>query len=144
MTWSLGFRWLTVKLITDSSLTSASSVPLSSLLCALRVAICFHLVVSCEHYTCSSIWRPLCLECKEHTSQALNELNGSWSFERVLDFFLLFLVMELQPGVSGFRLSNQPILLVCPLQASLEVLLLDMLIDLNETYFISLLGFQDY
>lgn len=30
--------------------------------------------------------------------------------------------LELQPGVSGFRLSNQPILLVCPLQASLEVL----------------------
>ncbi|KAM8904993.1 kynureninase isoform 1-T1 [Spinachia spinachia] len=29
--------------------------------------------------------------------------------------------MELQRGVSGFRLSNQPILLVCPLQASLEV-----------------------
>lgn len=29
--------------------------------------------------------------------------------------------MELQPGVSGFRLSNQPFLLVCPLQASLEV-----------------------
>ncbi|KAA8579662.1 hypothetical protein FQN60_006755, partial [Etheostoma spectabile] len=28
---------------------------------------------------------------------------------------------KLQPGVSGFRLSNQPILLVCPLQASLEV-----------------------
>lgn len=30
--------------------------------------------------------------------------------------------MQLQRGVSGFRLSNQPILLVCPLQASLEVL----------------------
>ncbi|KAF3857278.1 hypothetical protein F7725_009137 [Dissostichus mawsoni] len=30
-------------------------------------------------------------------------------------------VLDLQPGVSGFRLSNQPILLVCPLQASLEV-----------------------
>lgn len=29
--------------------------------------------------------------------------------------------MSLQPGVSGFRLSNQPILLVCPLQASLEI-----------------------
>ncbi|XP_030264912.1 kynureninase-like [Sparus aurata] len=29
--------------------------------------------------------------------------------------------LELQPGVRGFRLSNQPILLVCPLQASLEV-----------------------
>ncbi|TNN24059.1 Kynureninase [Liparis tanakae] len=29
--------------------------------------------------------------------------------------------MELQPGVKGFRLSNQPVLLVCPLQASLEV-----------------------
>ncbi|XP_061571940.1 kynureninase [Cololabis saira] len=30
-------------------------------------------------------------------------------------------VLDLQPGVSGFRLSNQPILLVCPLQASLEI-----------------------
>ncbi|TSK62657.1 Kynureninase [Bagarius yarrelli] len=30
-------------------------------------------------------------------------------------------VMSLQPGISGFRLSNQPILLVCPLQASLEI-----------------------
>uniref|UniRef100_A0A8C8JM38 Kynureninase n=1 Tax=Oncorhynchus tshawytscha TaxID=74940 RepID=A0A8C8JM38_ONCTS len=29
--------------------------------------------------------------------------------------------MDLLPGISGFRLSNQPILLVCPLQASLEV-----------------------
>ncbi|XP_041834355.1 kynureninase [Melanotaenia boesemani] len=29
--------------------------------------------------------------------------------------------LDLQPGVNGFRLSNQPILLVCPLQASLEV-----------------------
>ncbi|XP_051568132.1 kynureninase-like isoform X2 [Myxocyprinus asiaticus] len=29
--------------------------------------------------------------------------------------------MELQSGVNGFRLSNQPILLVCPLQASLEI-----------------------
>uniref|UniRef100_A0A8C2IPN4 Kynureninase n=1 Tax=Cyprinus carpio TaxID=7962 RepID=A0A8C2IPN4_CYPCA len=29
--------------------------------------------------------------------------------------------MELQPGVKGFRLSNQPVLLVCPLQASLEI-----------------------
>lgn len=37
-------------------------------------------------------------------------------------YCFLFLVMELQAGVSGFRLSNQPILLVCPLQASLEVL----------------------
>uniref|UniRef100_A0A8K9XRU5 Kynureninase n=1 Tax=Oncorhynchus mykiss TaxID=8022 RepID=A0A8K9XRU5_ONCMY len=30
--------------------------------------------------------------------------------------------MDLLPGISGFRLSNQPILLVCPLQASLEVI----------------------
>ncbi|KAJ8003650.1 hypothetical protein DPEC_G00150530 [Dallia pectoralis] len=29
--------------------------------------------------------------------------------------------MELLPGVGGYRLSNQPVLLVCPLQASLEV-----------------------
>lgn len=34
---------------------------------------------------------------------------------------LMFPVMELQPGVRGFRLSNQPIFLVCSLQASLEV-----------------------
>ncbi|XP_047195003.1 kynureninase [Hippoglossus stenolepis] len=33
----------------------------------------------------------------------------------------VFSVLELQPGVSGFRLSNQSILLVCPLQASLQV-----------------------
>ena len=37
-------------------------------------------------------------------------------------FVSVLSVMELQPGVNGFRLSNQPILLVCPLQASLEVL----------------------
>ncbi|KAJ8393784.1 hypothetical protein AAFF_G00056990 [Aldrovandia affinis] len=29
--------------------------------------------------------------------------------------------MDLVPGVGGFRISNQPILLVCPLQASLEI-----------------------
>ncbi|TRZ01337.1 hypothetical protein DNTS_022009 [Danionella cerebrum] len=34
---------------------------------------------------------------------------------------LLDLQMDLQPGVNGFRLSNQPILLVCSLQASLEI-----------------------
>lgn len=36
--------------------------------------------------------------------------------------FILSSELQLQPGVSGLRLSNQPILLVCPLQASLEVL----------------------
>uniref|UniRef100_A0A8C8HDC8 Kynureninase n=1 Tax=Oncorhynchus tshawytscha TaxID=74940 RepID=A0A8C8HDC8_ONCTS len=35
--------------------------------------------------------------------------------------FCLTIEMDLLPGISGFRLSNQPILLVCPLQASLEV-----------------------
>lgn len=30
--------------------------------------------------------------------------------------------LELLSGVGGFRLCNQPVLLVCPLQASLEVL----------------------
>uniref|UniRef100_A0A6Q2XQD2 Kynureninase n=1 Tax=Esox lucius TaxID=8010 RepID=A0A6Q2XQD2_ESOLU len=29
--------------------------------------------------------------------------------------------MDLLPGIGGYRLSNQPVLLVCPLQASLEV-----------------------
>lgn len=38
------------------------------------------------------------------------------------DWFSVLAEMELQSGVNGFRLSNQPVLLVCPLQASLEVL----------------------
>uniref|UniRef100_A0AAX7TFI7 Kynureninase n=1 Tax=Astatotilapia calliptera TaxID=8154 RepID=A0AAX7TFI7_ASTCA len=47
-------------------------------------------------------------------------LMGWWGHD-LKSRFQMTNVMELQPGVSGFRLSNQPILLVCPLQASLEV-----------------------
>lgn len=39
-----------------------------------------------------------------------------------VNIFSFLLFSELLSGVSGFRLSNQPILLICPLQASLEVL----------------------
>uniref|UniRef100_A0AAX7VPH7 Kynureninase n=1 Tax=Astatotilapia calliptera TaxID=8154 RepID=A0AAX7VPH7_ASTCA len=80
---------------------------------------------------------------EKHKHTIKPTLMGWWGHD-LKSRFQMTNVMELQPGVSGFRLSNQPILLVCPLQASLEVLLLDMLINLNETYFISLLGFKDY
>lgn len=40
----------------------------------------------------------------------------------VSDWVCVLAELELQSGVNGFRLSNQPVLLVCPLQASLEVL----------------------
>lgn len=45
-----------------------------------------------------------------------------WLKTNFFVFFVFFyVVMDLQPGVKGFRLSNQPIMLVCLLQASLEV-----------------------
>lgn len=47
-------------------------------------------------------------------------LTGWWGHD-LKSRFQMNNVMQLQPGVNGFRLSNQPILLVCPLQASLEV-----------------------
>ncbi|XP_068575501.1 kynureninase [Cebidichthys violaceus] len=47
-------------------------------------------------------------------------LLGWWGHD-LKTRFLMDNVLELQLGVNGFRLSNQPILLVCPLQASLEV-----------------------
>ncbi|XP_016120457.1 kynureninase-like [Sinocyclocheilus grahami] len=47
-------------------------------------------------------------------------LMGWWG-HNLKTRFLMNNEMELQPGVNGFRLSNQPVLLVCPLQASLEV-----------------------
>uniref|UniRef100_A0A669C8Q9 Kynureninase n=1 Tax=Oreochromis niloticus TaxID=8128 RepID=A0A669C8Q9_ORENI len=46
---------------------------------------------------------------------------NSGAGETLLRHFSWWGFLLLQPGVSGFRLSNQPFLLVCPLQASLEV-----------------------
>ncbi|KAF7711169.1 kynureninase isoform X1 [Silurus meridionalis] len=57
---------------------------------------------------------------EKHAYTVKPALLGWWGHK--LDTrFQMTNVMSLQPGVSGFRLSNQPILLVCPLQASLEI-----------------------
>ncbi|XP_031153664.1 kynureninase isoform X2 [Sander lucioperca] len=57
---------------------------------------------------------------EKHRDTIQPALLGWWGHD-LKTRFQMNNVMELQPGVSGFRLSNQPILLVCPLQASLEV-----------------------
>ncbi|XP_039907465.1 kynureninase isoform X2 [Simochromis diagramma] len=57
---------------------------------------------------------------EKHKHTIKPTLMGWWGHD-LKSRFQMTNVMELQPGVSGFRLSNQPILLVCPLQASLEV-----------------------
>uniref|UniRef100_A0A8C7XY74 Kynureninase n=1 Tax=Oryzias sinensis TaxID=183150 RepID=A0A8C7XY74_9TELE len=57
---------------------------------------------------------------EKHQHSIQPALLGWWG-HNLQTRFQMTNVMELQPGVSGFRLSNQPILLVCPLQASLEV-----------------------
>ncbi|XP_033836902.1 kynureninase [Periophthalmus magnuspinnatus] len=57
---------------------------------------------------------------EKHKDAIRPALMGWWGHD-LKTRFNMNNVMELQPGVSGFRLSNQPILLVCPLQASLEV-----------------------
>uniref|UniRef100_A0A3Q0TBM2 Kynureninase n=1 Tax=Amphilophus citrinellus TaxID=61819 RepID=A0A3Q0TBM2_AMPCI len=57
---------------------------------------------------------------EKHKHTIKPTLMGWWGHD-LKTRFQMTNVMELQPGVSGFRLSNQPILLVCPLQASLEV-----------------------
>ncbi|RXN32503.1 kynureninase [Labeo rohita] len=55
----------------------------------------------------------------------------------------LNLQMDLQPGVNGFRLSNQPILLVCPLQASLEIFNQTSMKDLRKKS-VLLTGYLEY
>nr|XP_046238454.1 kynureninase [Scatophagus argus]XP_046238455.1 kynureninase [Scatophagus argus] len=57
---------------------------------------------------------------EKHKDTIKPALLGWWGHD-LKTRFQMTNVLELQPGVSGFRLSNQPILLVCPLQASLEV-----------------------
>ncbi|XP_029372480.1 kynureninase isoform X2 [Echeneis naucrates] len=57
---------------------------------------------------------------EKHRDDIRPALLGWWGHD-LKTRFQMTNVLELQPGVSGFRLSNQPILLVCPLQASLEV-----------------------
>ncbi|XP_074520544.1 kynureninase isoform X2 [Halichoeres trimaculatus] len=57
---------------------------------------------------------------EKHRVSVKPTLTGWWGHD-LKTRFQMSNVMDAQPGVSGFRLSNQPILLVCPLQASLEV-----------------------
>uniref|UniRef100_A0A8C2INW1 Kynureninase n=1 Tax=Cyprinus carpio TaxID=7962 RepID=A0A8C2INW1_CYPCA len=57
---------------------------------------------------------------EKHAHSVKPTLMGWWG-HNLKTRFLMNNEMELQPGVKGFRLSNQPVLLVCPLQASLEV-----------------------
>lgn len=57
---------------------------------------------------------------EKHTHTVKPALLGWWGHD-MKTRFQMDNVMDLLPGISGYRLSNQPILLVCPLQASLEV-----------------------
>ncbi|XP_072539609.1 kynureninase [Salminus brasiliensis] len=57
---------------------------------------------------------------EKHTNTVKPVLLGWWG-HNLKTRFQMTNEMDLQPGVSGYRLSNQPFLLVCPLQASLEI-----------------------
>ncbi|XP_061788314.1 kynureninase [Nerophis lumbriciformis] len=57
---------------------------------------------------------------QKHQHTIKPTLTGWWGHD-LRTRFQMHNELDLQPGVSGFRLSNCPILLVCPLQASLEV-----------------------
>ncbi|XP_077578932.1 kynureninase [Stigmatopora nigra] len=57
---------------------------------------------------------------EKHQYTVKPALTGWWGHDLKTRFHMNN-VLELQPGIKGFRLSNQPVLLVCPLQASLEV-----------------------
>uniref|UniRef100_A0A3Q3WP25 Kynureninase n=1 Tax=Mola mola TaxID=94237 RepID=A0A3Q3WP25_MOLML len=57
---------------------------------------------------------------EKHNGTIEPALKGWWGHD-LTSRFQMTNELELRPGVSGFRLSNQPILLVCPLQASLQV-----------------------
>ncbi|XP_077176273.1 kynureninase isoform X1 [Paroedura picta] len=57
---------------------------------------------------------------EKHSQTVEPVLKGWWGHE-IKTRFLMENKMDLSPGINGFRLSNPPILLVCALQASLEV-----------------------
>ncbi|KAG9349146.1 hypothetical protein JZ751_029468, partial [Albula glossodonta] len=57
---------------------------------------------------------------EKHAHTVKPALLGWWG-HNLKTRFVMNNEMDLLPGVGGYRLSNQPILLVCPLQASLEV-----------------------
>ncbi|XP_007894553.1 kynureninase isoform X2 [Callorhinchus milii] len=57
---------------------------------------------------------------EKHAHNIKPTLTGWWS-HKMETRFQMDNVLNLSPGVNGFRISNPPILLVCPLQATLEV-----------------------
>ncbi|XP_015278810.1 PREDICTED: kynureninase, partial [Gekko japonicus] len=57
---------------------------------------------------------------EKHSQTVEPVLKGWWGHE-FKTRFLMENKLQLTPGINGFRLSNPPILLVCALQASLEV-----------------------
>ncbi|XP_076159536.1 kynureninase [Alosa pseudoharengus] len=57
---------------------------------------------------------------ERHAHTIKPALTGWWG-HNLKTRFQMDNQMDLIPGIGGFRLSNQPVLLVCPLQASLEV-----------------------
>ncbi|XP_045553540.1 kynureninase isoform X1 [Salmo salar] len=57
---------------------------------------------------------------EKNTHTVKPALTGWWG-HNLKTRFRMDNEIDLLPGISGFRLSNQPILLVCPLQASLEL-----------------------
>lgn len=57
---------------------------------------------------------------EKHVDRVKPALLGWWG-HNLKTRFQMTNEMDLQPGVNGYRLSNQPVLLVCPLQASLEI-----------------------
>ncbi|XP_040888265.1 kynureninase [Toxotes jaculatrix] len=79
---------------------------------------------------------------EKHKDTIKPALLGWWGHD-LKTRFQMNNVLELQPGVSGFRLSNQPILLVCPLQASLEVFNMTSMQELR-TKSLLLTGYLEY
>ncbi|KAJ8247102.1 hypothetical protein GJAV_G00258760 [Gymnothorax javanicus] len=57
---------------------------------------------------------------EKHSRTVKATLLGWWGHD-LKTRFVMNNEMDLRPGIGGFRLSNQPVLLVCTLQASLEI-----------------------
>ncbi|XP_076871823.1 kynureninase [Brachyhypopomus gauderio] len=78
----------------------------------------------------------------KHRDTVKPALLGWWG-HNLKTRFQMTNVMDLQPGVKGYRLSNQPILLVCPLQASLEIFSKTTMRDLRRKS-VLLTGYLEY
>uniref|UniRef100_A0AAR2K0A4 Kynureninase n=1 Tax=Pygocentrus nattereri TaxID=42514 RepID=A0AAR2K0A4_PYGNA len=79
---------------------------------------------------------------EKHADTVKPALLGWWG-HKLSTRFQMTNEMDLQPGVNGYRLSNQPVLLVCPLQASLEIFNQTSMKDLRKKS-ILLTGYLEY